>query len=136
VPFSLYNFQVRSLSVWLGNLRGNTYSRYHETLSETDIKFWDFSWDEMAEYDLPAMIDYIYDVKSQEDKANFDHDLLYVGHSMGGTIFYAMMATKLEYNTKVRAAFLLAPVTYMAGLKAIYTWVAPLAKPIQVVEYF
>ena len=39
-----------------GNSRGNTWSRAHDTVSADDPSFWDFSWDDMAEYDLPATI--------------------------------------------------------------------------------
>jgi lysosomal acid lipase/cholesteryl ester hydrolase len=30
--------------VWLGNNRGNRYSRKHETMSPSEEAFWDFSW--------------------------------------------------------------------------------------------
>merc|ERR550519_2843962 len=43
--------------VWLGNVRGNTYSRNHTHLSADSAEFWKFSWQEMASFDLPAMID-------------------------------------------------------------------------------
>lgn len=46
--------------VWLGNARGNTYSRHHTQMSNSDKKYWDFSFHEMAIYDLPAEIDFIY----------------------------------------------------------------------------
>ena len=39
--------------VWLGNVRGNTYGRQS---AETKADFWNFSFDEMATLDLPAMI--------------------------------------------------------------------------------
>lgn len=47
--------------VWLGNNRGNIYSRKHQTLNP-DIdtaKFFDFSFYELGKYDLPANVDYI-----------------------------------------------------------------------------
>jgi lysosomal acid lipase/cholesteryl ester hydrolase len=51
--------------VWLGNSRGNTYSRDHliyrpDTLIGGDRdKFWAFDWQTMGEYDIPAVLDYI-----------------------------------------------------------------------------
>lgn len=47
--------------VWLGNNRGVIdYSR-HETLSESDKKYWDFSFAEMGLYDVSAQINFILD---------------------------------------------------------------------------
>ena len=47
--------------VWLGNSRGNTYSRAHTWYDpdKDEKKFWDYTWYEMGEYDLPAVIDLI-----------------------------------------------------------------------------
>lgn len=45
--------------VWLGNSRGNTFSRRHVSLDPESPSFWAFSWDDMAQHDVPAMIDYI-----------------------------------------------------------------------------
>ncbi|XP_050297069.1 lipase 3-like isoform X3 [Anthonomus grandis grandis] len=45
--------------VWMGNARGNTWSRNHTTLNpDKDAKFWKFSFHEIGLYDIPAMIDY------------------------------------------------------------------------------
>lgn len=60
--------------VWLGNSRGSTYSRRHRTLTPKQLKFWDFSWDDMAEYDLPATLYYVLNKTGVEK-------LGYVGHS-------------------------------------------------------
>lgn len=46
--------------VWLGNSRGNSYSRHHTSMSNDDKKYWDFSFHEMAIFDLPAEINFIY----------------------------------------------------------------------------
>ena len=47
--------------VWLGNTRGNTYSRNHTSLNPDAQKeeFWDWDWDVAGQGDLPAAIDYI-----------------------------------------------------------------------------
>ena len=45
--------------VWLGNSRGNAFSRNHTGLDPGRAPFWDFSWDDMAAYDMPAVVDYI-----------------------------------------------------------------------------
>ncbi|MEJ1276465.1 hypothetical protein NN561_007370 [Cricetulus griseus] len=65
--------------VWLGNSRGNTWSRRNLYYSPDSVEFWAFSFDEMAKYDLPATIDFIVQKTGQEK-------LHYVGHSQGTTI--------------------------------------------------
>lgn len=46
--------------VWVTNSRGNGHSQHHLKLNpETDPAFWDFSFAEIAKFDLPAFIMYI-----------------------------------------------------------------------------
>jgi lysosomal acid lipase/cholesteryl ester hydrolase len=45
--------------VWLSNSRGNKYSKRHVSLSSDSLEFWDFSWEEVGSFDLPALTDYI-----------------------------------------------------------------------------
>ncbi|XP_047004696.1 lipase 3-like [Schistocerca americana] len=92
--------------VWLGNGRGNVYSRHHVHLNTKHSKFWKFSWHEQGVYDIPAVIDHILYTTGHRD-------LFYMGHSMGTTMFFVMASEKPEYNKKIRAAFLMAPVAYM-----------------------
>lgn len=62
-----HNFQPRvRYDVWMGNSRGNTYSRHHVSLSNNDKKYWDFSFHEMAMHDIPAEIDFIYSHRKSE----------------------------------------------------------------------
>lgn len=43
--------------VWLGNNRGNHYSRHHIKYNpDKDKEFWDYSYPDMGMHDLPAMI--------------------------------------------------------------------------------
>ncbi|KAK8733259.1 hypothetical protein OTU49_006552, partial [Cherax quadricarinatus] len=91
--------------VWLSNMRGNTYSRNHIELLPEDLAFWQFSWDEMGYYDVPASIDYVLGQTGAQD-------LYYIGWSMGTTVFWAMMSERPEYNQKVRAMAAMAPVAY------------------------
>ena len=43
----------------LGNNRGTFWSSRHEFLRNDTEAFWDFTWDEMPMYDLPAEVNYI-----------------------------------------------------------------------------
>ncbi|XP_014214102.1 lipase 3 isoform X2 [Copidosoma floridanum] len=91
--------------VWLGNSRGNTYSKAHVNMSSSDSKFWEFSWHEMGIFDLPGTIDHI--ISSTNCKK-----MHYVGHSQATSVFFVMMSEKPHYNEKIAKAALFAPVAY------------------------
>lgn len=105
----------RGYDVWLGNQRGNTWSRKHVSLDpDADKeKFWDFSWDEIGRYDLPAMIDYIIATTGVDG-------IFYAGHSQGTTSFFVMASERPEYNDKIKLMSALAPVAYMSHLQNIF----------------
>ncbi|XP_007942239.1 lipase member K [Orycteropus afer afer] len=89
--------------VWMGNSRGNTWSRKHLKFSLKSAEYWAFSLDEMAKYDLPATIDFITEKTGQER-------LFYVGHSQGTTIAFIAFSTNPELAKKIQIFFALAPV--------------------------
>ncbi|XP_053952268.1 lipase 3-like [Anastrepha ludens] len=91
--------------VWLGNFRGNAYSRRHVSRSPEKRAFWRFSFHELGIYDLPAMFGYIL-------RATMQDSLHYVGHSMGTTTFMVLMSLMPWYMERIRTAHLLAPVIY------------------------
>ena len=103
--------------VWLGNARGNTYSRKHESLSVDSAAFWDFSFDELAKYDLPGMLTYVLNVTREKQ-------LYYVGHSQGTMMIFAGLSENEALQRRIKTAFLLAPVT---RLKNIYSPIKYLA---------
>ncbi|KMY91425.1 lipase 3 isoform X1 [Drosophila simulans] len=92
--------------VWLGNARGNTYSRQHKHIHPDSSDFWRFSWHEIGVYDLAAMLDYAL-AKSQSSSLHF------VAHSQGTTAFFVLMSSLPLYNEKLRSVHLLAPIAYM-----------------------
>lgn len=50
-------FPFPSYDVWLGNARGNKYSLKHMFLKPHEKKFWEFSMDELALFDMPDTVD-------------------------------------------------------------------------------
>ncbi|XP_026725377.1 lipase 3-like [Trichoplusia ni] len=95
--------------VWLGNARGNFYSRNHLSLNPSSTfnqNFWKFSWDEIGNFDLPAFIDYILETTGQSK-------LHYIGHSQGGTTFLVLNSLRPEYNEKFISFQGLAPASFM-----------------------
>ena len=83
------------------------------------------SWDESAEYDLPAMINKVLETTNQEK-------LFYVGHSMGTTAFMAMAATKPEMREKIIMGNLLSPVAFVEHMRSPVRLLAPYAEDIKV----
>jgi len=73
--------------VWLGNTRGNTFSRKHVKLdpSDDEDEFWDFSWEKAGIYDISATVDFI------SNKTGFSK-VPYVGHSQGTVQMFAALA--------------------------------------------
>nr|XP_026487533.1 lipase 3-like [Vanessa tameamea] len=95
--------------VWMGNARGNTYSRKHVSINPSSSAFWKFSWHEIGYYDLPAMIDYVLNETSVSK-------IQYVGFSQGTTAFFVMTSTRPEYNNKIKAMQALAPVAFVGNI--------------------
>ncbi|XP_076273451.1 lipase 1-like isoform X2 [Rhynchophorus ferrugineus] len=100
--------------VWLGNNRGNTYSRNHTAWDADRDKerFFNYSYHEIGVYDLPAMIDEVLSVTGHSK-------LTYIGFSEGFTSFLVMGSIKPQYNNKILLMNALAPVTNMFDVTSI-----------------
>ncbi|CAK9298209.1 unnamed protein product [Gordionus sp. m RMFG-2023] len=114
-----YILADNGLDVWIGDIRGNIYSRKHKTYTTNDNKFWDWSFDEIAKYDIPAIINFI--IK----KANRDY-VYYVGHSQGTTVAFSILSQNPKMASKVRILFALAPVAYLKHITSPIRYLAPL----------
>lgn len=112
--------------VWMGNNRGNYYSINHTTLSTKSDEFWEFSWDEMAQYDFPAMLQYALAATGQKRLA------AYVGHSEGTIQAFAAFSTNQSLANLVNGFVGLGPVTTvghisgplkeLAKFDVVYLW--------------
>lgn len=105
-----FYFANKGYDIWLGNSRGNKHSRSHVFLNpDKDDAFWDFTWQDMANYDLPAAFKYISTYTNQQK-------ISYAGHSQGTTQMWAALS---EGNPVVKAHlkhFLaIAPVSYIGN---------------------
>lgn len=117
--------------VWMGNARGNTYSRKHADKSPLFQPFWNFEWHDIGIYDLPAMMDYVL-YNTGEDQ------LQYVGHSQGTTSFFVLNSMIKRFRSRIRSAHLLAPVAWMGHMESPLAKVAGplLGQPNAFVELF
>ncbi|XP_072077289.1 triacylglycerol lipase 1 isoform X1 [Arachis hypogaea] len=87
----------QGFDVWVGNVCGTRWSHGHRSYSVKNKKFWDWSWQELALYDMVEMINYIYSVTNSK--------LFIVGHSQMTTGFIQMVFTmgihQLNFKRKV-----------------------------------
>ena len=102
---------VQGFDVWLGNNRGNKYSKkslHHDPSSKA---FWNFSIDDFAWHDIPDSIQYI--LESTKAPA-----ISYVGFSQGTAQAFAALSIHPQLNEKVNVFIALAPAMRPPGLAA------------------
>ncbi|KAB1997432.1 hypothetical protein E1A91_D12G023000v1 [Gossypium mustelinum] len=99
----------QGFDVWVGNVRGTRWSHGHISLLDTDKEFWEWSWQELALYDLAEMLHYIHAITSSK--------IFIVGHSQG-TIMSLAALTQPDIVEMVEAAALLSPISYLEHVSA------------------
>ncbi|NWX15041.1 LIPM Lipase, partial [Aegotheles bennettii] len=90
--------------VWIGNSRGNSWSRKHKEFEFHQEQYSNYSFHEMAMYDLPATINYILQKTGQEQ-------LYYVGYCQGTTTGFIAFSSIPELDRKIKMFFALVPTT-------------------------
>ncbi|KAI0292526.1 Alpha/Beta hydrolase protein [Russula brevipes] len=108
VPFVLAEL---GYDVWLGNNRGNKYSKKSILHDPNSSKFWDFSIDDFAWHDIPDTIEYILQITRAQN-------LSYVGFSQGTAQAFAALSIHPQLNQKVNVFIALAPAMRPRGLSA------------------
>lgn len=106
LPFLLVD---QGYDVWLGNNRGNKYSKKCTHYAPTSTDFWDFSMDQFAFHDIPDSIEYILATTSQPS-------LSYIGFSQGTAQAFATLSIHPTLNSKVDVFVALAPAMAPPGL--------------------
>lgn len=115
LPFAL----LGRYDVWLANNRGNPYGQSHQTLSKLDRHFWNFSFDNMALFDLTGIIEHVRNVTGSETVG-------FVGYSQGTTIMFILLSTRPEYASIVQPFVAMAPIVNYRYIKAPWKYFAPL----------
>ncbi|PGH36600.1 esterase/lipase [[Emmonsia] crescens] len=106
LPFQLVE---KGYDVWLGNNRGNKYSKKSISHAPSSTAFWNFSMDQFAFHDIPDSIEYILSVTSQKA-------LSYIGFSQGTAQAFATLSIHPTLNQKINLFIALAPAMSPAGL--------------------
>lgn len=108
-----YLLADRGYDVWLGNARGTRYGRGHESLSVNSPSFWNFTFHEIAVYDVPATIDYVL----EQTKAAKLH---YIGFSQGTLVGFVGLSSRPEYNEKIIQLQMLSPAVYINNIRSTF----------------
>lgn len=99
LPFVLHDL---GYEVWMGNNRGNKYSTAHLYHAPKSNKFWDFSIDEFAFFDIPNSIEFVLDFCQVEK-------LICIGFSQGSAQMFAAFSLNEKLNDKVSHFIAIAP---------------------------
>lgn len=87
--------------------------------------FYAFSWDEMAVFDLPAMIDYVLN-------ATKFSSLSYIAHSQGSLIAFTQTSINKELAKKLNLLIALGPISTVKYITSPIRYLSPLAEGFEV----
>ena len=91
------------------------------------------SFDEMGQYDIPAAIAYAQKQHSKNFNAPKDQKLVYVGHSMGTTMFWVSFDANAEFMSQSVALMVgMGPVATVSHMYSPIRYLAPYTKDVQV----
>ncbi|AES80482.1 triacylglycerol lipase-like protein [Medicago truncatula] len=100
--------------VWIVNDRASRYSS-HTSLTPNDQAYWEWSWEELANNDLPATVQYVYDHTGQK--------MHFVGDSQGSLMAFVAFSQGNLLNM-TRSAAMLSPIAHMGRINSDATRLA------------
>ena len=104
IPAPAFLISDAGFDVWLGNSRGSYHSLGHVKYNyKTDPQYWQFTWQHMADFDIPAVIPYVL-------KATNQKKLAYVGHSQGTLQMFAHLSDNPSFIDNISIFIALAPI--------------------------
>ncbi|XP_060531539.1 uncharacterized protein LOC132705123 [Cylas formicarius] len=110
--------------VWLGNYRGTEYSEGHAYLNVTQKEYWDHSVDEIAKYDVPAMLELVNYHSGHTGKT------IYIGHSLATAVAMMYSSEYPEQAANLVSLFIfIGPAYKMVHMRSPYRFLFPLFYP-------
>lgn len=103
-----FELSKRGYDVWVMNFRGTIFSTNHTTLDTESLKFWNFSFQEYIEYDMPAIIPYVL-------KKTGSPTVGYIGFSQATQAMFGLLSRQPEFNSLIKPFIALGPVAFLSN---------------------
>lgn len=105
-----YHLVGQGYDVWVGNNRGNKYAQGHTNSKISDYDFYNFSFEQMGLFDMPAIYSKILRFYAEGQK------IVYMGTSQGSSQMYVGLtddSTKDFLRKHIKRFIAVAPIAYM-----------------------
>ncbi|KAJ3351416.1 hypothetical protein HDU83_008918 [Entophlyctis luteolus] len=110
-----FHLADRGYDVWLANNRmcNDAHIRKHAFFKKSDVRLWDWSLEDLARYDVPAIIDAV-------NRWCGSDRVAFVGHSQGNAQMFLALQLDPSLNDKLAAFVALAPAVYTGPLLNVF----------------
>lgn len=99
----------RGYDVWAMNTRDILYRSQHQSLSQSDDRYWQWSFEEIGRYDIAAVVDLVLSVTGSSK-------VTLLVYSQGMTASVVLLSTRPEYNEKIDLLVAYGPVVNLTNI--------------------
>uniref|UniRef100_T1L5S7 Partial AB-hydrolase lipase domain-containing protein n=1 Tax=Tetranychus urticae TaxID=32264 RepID=T1L5S7_TETUR len=117
VAFLLANL---GFDVWLINVRGTSYSTNHTHIDPKDPEFWNFTFYEIAIYDVTATVEHIKKVTRFGKYTSECNKIIIIGHSQGTIQIIVQISVMPGFQENYEVIILAAPVAFLGDVGGFY----------------